>query len=225
MARSGDTSQEVNNITRGKGATSPPEGVIGDDARAGGPKLAAADMSVFDNLDALRIIDPASLSGDIEHLTHIYVRRPKKDEYFRTCPDPEMTLTTMIWTDPDEGDVYLVLPAARDLMAESGKVVSLVLCQSRQRVNFIWPVSADTRSGGGRGWAESARSAVLLARTRWIKIRGDRPSGMYQVLEAAEQSGEPEWPKLSFNELLKLGFKGCLITPDHPVVRRVQGYI
>jgi hypothetical protein len=190
-----------------------------------GAQPSATDMSIFDNLDALRIIDPASLSGDVEHLAHIYVRRPKKDEYFKVNPDPTMTLTTLTWTDPDEGDVYFVTPSARDIMAESGRVVTLMLCQSRQRVNFIWPVSADTRSGGGRGWAESARAAALIAQTRWIKIRGDRPSGMYQVFEAADQAGTPEWPERAFSDLLKLGFKDRLISSsDHPVVRRLQGY-
>ena len=185
----------------------------------------AVDLSIFDELDRLRIADPAQLSGDIEHLAHIYVRRPKKDEYFKVCPDSGMTLTTLVWTDPDEGDVYLVTPNARDVMADSGRVATLVLCQSRQRVNFIWPVNTDTRAGGGRGWAESARAAMVLGQTRWIKIRGDRASGTYQILEAADQSGNPEWPTLGFNELLKLGFKDRLIgSADHPVVRRLQGY-
>lgn len=185
----------------------------------------AADISVFDDLDQLRIADPAKLSGDIEHLAHMYVRRPKKDEYFKVCADPGMTLTTLVWTDPDEGDVYLVTPGARDVMADSGRVVTLVLCQSRQRVNFLWPVSADTRAGGGRGWAESARAAMVLGHTRWIKIRGDRPSGMYQIFEAADQGGDPEWPRMELRELLKLGFKDRVIASgDHPVVRRLQGY-
>ena len=117
------------------------------------PQLPSADMSIFDNLDALRIADPASLSGDIEHLSHIYIRRPKKDEYFRVHHDPAMTLTTLTWTDPDEGDVYFVTPSARDIMAESGRVVTLVLCQSRQspRITVDWDTSQadDFRTRGG----------------------------------------------------------------------------
>ena len=175
----------------------------------------------------MRIADPAALSGDIEHLAHIPVRRPKRDEYFRVNPDPKMTLTSLVWIDRDEtDDVYFVTPEARDVMLDSGRIVMLVLCQSRQKVNFLWPVNTDTRSGGGRGWTESARAAVIRAHTKWIKIRGDRASGMYQIFEAAEQGGgEPEWPALEFKELLKLGFKDRLInSPDHPVVRRLQGF-
>jgi hypothetical protein len=189
------------------------------------PPAPSTSPSIFDDLDNLRIADPALLSGDIEHLVHINVRRPKKDEYFRVNPDPSMTLTALVWTDPDEGDVFFVAPSAREVMAESGRLVTLVLCQSRQRVTFMWPVNSDTRSGGGRGWAESARAAMLLAQKTWIKIKGDRASGMYQVFEAANQTGEPEWPDEALNELLELGFKGRIISSaDHPVVRRLQGY-
>ena len=196
----------------GNGATPPPA------APRTGP-------SVFDDLDALRIVDPATLSGDIELLAHIAVRRPKKDEYFRVNPDPELQLTALVWTDPDEGEVFLVTPSARDIMADSGRIVTLVLCQSRQGVNFLWPVNTDSRQGGGRGWAQSARAAMLTARTSWIKIRGDRAAGGYQVFQAAEQHGDPTWPDLPFSELLKIGFRDRLIeSADHPVHRRLQGY-
>lgn len=189
------------------------------------PSGSAADLSLFDNLDDLRIADPALLSGDTEILAHIYVRRPKKDEYFRVNPDPAMSLTCLVWVDQEEGDVYFVGPQARELMADSGRLVMLVACQSRQGVNFLWPVLADTRSGGGRGWAESARVAMVRAQTRWIKIRGDRSAGVYQIIEAGLQQGEPVWPALTFNDLLKLGFKDRLITvPDHPIIRRLQGF-
>jgi hypothetical protein len=166
------------------------------------------------------------LSEDLEHLTHIYVRRPKRDEYFRTCPDPAMSLVTLVWVDDLENETYLVLPDARAVMADSGKVVNLTLCQSRQRVNFLWPLSVDVKQGGGRGWGESARAAALLARRKWIKIRGDRAAGAYSVYEAADQGGDPEWPSLDLSALLKLGFQDRLIDkPDHPAVRRLQGYL
>lgn len=184
-----------------------------------------SDLTIFDDLDLLKIADPAQLAGDIQVLGHIPVRRPRKDEFFRVCSDPTKTLTALVWADPDEGDFYFITPEVRDVMADSGKVVMLVLCQSRQGAYFLWPVNIDTRAGGGRGWSESSQVAVVKAQTRWIKIRGDRAAGAYQIFEAALQHGEPTWPSQSFSELLKMGFKDRLITSaDHPVVRRLQGY-
>jgi hypothetical protein len=190
------------------------------------PATAPASPSIFDDLDAVRIADPAFLSGDKEHLVHIAVRKPRKDEYFRVCPEPAMMLVALTWEDKDDNDVYFVAPTARDIMAESGRLVTLVLCQSRQGVYFLWPVNSDTRAGGGRGWAESANAAMQIAQSKWIKVRGDRSAGAYQIFEAANQSGEPEWPKdVTLNKLLELGFKDRIIaSADHPVVRRIQGY-
>jgi len=186
------------------------------------PPTATTDMSVFDNLDALRIADPASLSGDIEHLTYVAVRKPRRDEYFRTCPDPDRSIVTAVWVDEESRETYIVLAGARAAISESARVVSLVLCQNRQGTNFLWPVSTDSRA---RGWSESARAATVIARQKWIKIRGDLAGGAYTVFEAINQSGEPTWPDMALNELLKLAFRGRVIdTPDHAVVRRLQGY-
>jgi hypothetical protein len=186
------------------------------------PPAAAVDMSVFDNLDDLRIADPAAFSGDVEHLTYLAVRKPRRDEYFRACPNPDLAMTTAIWTDEETRDVYIILPGAREVMAESCRVVALVLCQNRQCTSFFWPVSADTRA---RGWAESARAAVVIAQRKWIKIRGDLAGGAYVVYEAANQNGEPNWPDLTLSGLLKLAFRDRLIdTPMHAAVRRLQGY-
>jgi hypothetical protein len=201
---------------------------VNQDKLNGGTPPATSSRSsstIFDDLDRLRIADPALLGGDIEHLVHIGVRKPKKDGYFRVCPDPAMTMTALVWVDPDEGDAYFVGPGARELLAESGRIVTLMLCQSRQRATFLWPVNSDTRSGSGRSWAESARAAALIGQHKWVKIKGDRPSGCYQVFEAANQAGEPEWPDVTLNKLLTLGFKDRVIaSSDHPVVRRLQGY-
>jgi len=186
------------------------------------PPAAETPVSIFDDLDALRIVDPANLAGDIEHLTYIAVRKPKRDEYFRTSPEPALSLVTAVWTDEETREVHLVAPAARGAMAESCRAVWLILCQSRAGTNFLWPVTADSRA---RGWAESARGAAILGQRRWVKIRGDLAGGAYVVLEAANQSGEPNWPDLPLTELLKLAFRDRVIdTPDHAVVRRLQGY-
>lgn len=187
----------------------------------------SADLSLFDDLDAVRIADPALLGGDQELLVHMYVRKPKRDEYFRTHSDPEMQITTLVWIDEEiGGETYFVHPNCRAVMANSGRLVTLTLCQNRQGVNFLWPIPASTNSGGGKGWGESARAGAVRARTHWIKIKGDRSAGAYMVLEAAEQHGEPNWPTLSLPELLKLAFKNQIIdTVDHPIIRRLQGYV
>jgi hypothetical protein len=48
--------------------------------------------------------------------------------------------------------------------------------------------------------------------------------GAYELHPAIANLAEPEWPDVSFQEILKIAFKGRLIEElDHPVLRRLRG--
>ena len=50
--------------------------------------------------------------------------------------------------------------------------------------------------------------------------------GAYDVYEERAELSEPEWPNLSFHEILKVAFKDHFINSlDHPVLRRLRGDI
>jgi hypothetical protein len=50
--------------------------------------------------------------------------------------------------------------------------------------------------------------------------------GAYDVFEAMGELPEPEWPDISFNELITIAFKGRIIdSPDHPVLKRLKGLV
>ena len=47
--------------------------------------------------------------------------------------------------------------------------------------------------------------------------------GAYEVVEASTKS-EPEWPDVTFNELLRIAFRDRLVDRlDHPVIKRLRG--
>jgi hypothetical protein len=48
--------------------------------------------------------------------------------------------------------------------------------------------------------------------------------GMYDTFEAVGELAEPEWPELTFAEVLRLCFKDRFImSADHPAVRALRG--
>jgi len=48
--------------------------------------------------------------------------------------------------------------------------------------------------------------------------------GAYELTAADGITVEPEWPQLSFQELIRIAFRDRLITSiDHPVVKRLHG--
>ena len=50
--------------------------------------------------------------------------------------------------------------------------------------------------------------------------------GAYEVHIAETDFPEPEWPEISFKEILKIAFRENFIqTPDHPVIQRLRGPI
>jgi hypothetical protein len=47
---------------------------------------------------------------------------------------------------------------------------------------------------------------------------------MYDTYEASGDLAEPEWPDLSFSEILEISFRGKYIKDwDHPALRRQRG--
>jgi hypothetical protein len=55
-------------------------------------------------------------------------------------------------------------------------------------------------------------------------VMTDQYEGCYRVFSAEAKFKEPEWPKMSFSEILKIAFKDRLIkSPDHPVIKKLLG--
>jgi hypothetical protein len=59
-----------------------------------------------------------------------------------------------------------------------------------------------------------------------MRVAADMSLGAYRIWEASSELPEPEWPKQSLGDLLKIAFKGRYIdTLDHGVVKRLRGEI
>jgi len=59
--------------------------------------------------------------------------------------------------------------------------------------------------------------------TRW-HAKSDMSAGAYVVYEAAGNIPDPEWPDLTFKEIVGLAFKDRVVSSlDHPLVKRLRG--
>ena len=78
------------------------------------------------------------------------------------------------------------------------------------------------RAVGQRGDAvlEAAAEAVAT----WTRVTANMALGAYEVAVAETITTEPQWPDASFQDLLRIAFKGRLITDlSHPVIKRLRG--
>jgi hypothetical protein len=96
---------------------------------------------------------------------------------------------------------------------------------TRQKVVFLWPARLPREDGRSLGWYESAQEAAEHAMKRWVRVMSNMSLGAYEIIEASAALPDPEWPELSFNELVRIAFKNGRVVDnfDHPVLKRLRG--
>ena len=179
-----------------------------------------------DPFDPARLrLDPAAeLVGIKRVIANIPIRRPKRQEFIRVHPDPAYRVDTAILDLEEDGDSYMVAPELRAELGDELKAVTLFTTINRAGGVFLWPVRLPDATGRRSPWAESARRGAELAMRSWMRISANRAAGEYDLFEAAAALPEPEWPELTFRELLRLAFREAMIDSiDHPAVRRLRG--
>lgn len=95
---------------------------------------------------------------------------------------------------------------------------------NRQGVLFLWPVRLPGGDGRVNDWHSSAEEAATKAITKWVRVQANMSLWAYEMFVAEAQYDEPEWPRYSFRELLRIAFsKGRFIdTLDHQVIKRLR---
>jgi hypothetical protein len=176
--------------------------------------------------------DPASLrldqnfaqeSGVKKLLNTVPVRKPNKQEFVRVHPEHCAVGVGIIELKEDR-ETYLVTPAAAQAHSNEVTIVTIYTAISRQGVVFLWPVKTPLAETNRGDWARSAAIAAEQAKKKWVRVQANMNLGAYDVWEATANLPAPDWPDLTFEEILKIGFKDRLIDgPDHPVFSRLLG--
>ncbi len=188
--------------------------------------VAANDSDDFDPSRLRLSQDFASQISLKKVLTTVPVRKPHRQAFIRVHPDAAYRLETALLEVKEANETYLVDPSLwGELAGEiTPKVLFTVITQ--QKVLSLWPVRLPGIDGRLDDWNRSALEAAERARSVWLKLVSNRSLGAYEIYEAAGNLSEPEWPELSFQELLEIAFKDHFIRSiDHPELRRLRGEI
>jgi hypothetical protein len=179
--------------------------------------------------------DPARLrlSQDFENkigvkkaVITVPVRKPDRQWFVRVHPSESWRLDTAVLELKEDRETYLVEPSLWPELP--GEVVPKVLftAMNRQGVVFLWPVRLQGLDGKLDEWNRSAMQAAQLAMRGWVRVAANMSLGAYEVFEATADMPKPEWPDISFEQLLRVAFKDRFIRElDHPVVRRLRGEV
>lgn len=164
--------------------------------------------------------------GDLpETLTAIIVGKPPKKEYVRFTADPKYILRGAHTLD-DGDDKHLVhrTLCAHEYLRDDLVRADLFLGITEEGRVFFGSVPTPGEDGTRYAAHESLYQAVRLAQAGWRRIRWSMTLKQYVALPACGQIPEPKWPTMPLTELLKIAFRGRMITTlDHPVVRKLQG--
>ena len=208
-------------------------GQAGSNGHIDGLAMAGADVAKpeadpFD-LASLRLSqDFASAVGVKKLVTTIPVKKPSKEWFVRTHPDPAYRLQTAVLELKEDRETYLVAPGLWPELASDPTFSPRVLVTAinRQGVLFLWPIRLPGADGKIDDWSRSALDAADEAKSRWVRITANMSLGAYDVAVASGQVAEPEWPDITFQEIIKIAFRDKMISDwNHPVLRRLRGEV
>jgi hypothetical protein len=183
------------------------------------------NQSATCSIEALRL--PASYGvnfGVKKLLTAVPVSKPKKQQFFRSHPDPHMSFNVLLLEDKEHRDCYILHQNAAQAIPALVRPATLRVAIDRHNNVFFIPVPLPGEDGKRNLWHDSLDEAVGLSEKAWIRITANMHAGVYDVYQAEGKIPEPEWPVVSMEGLIEVAFRGKVIQDiDHPVIQSLLG--
>jgi hypothetical protein len=198
-----------------------------------GEDAIAAPRNVLDDLASLLISSEETvLAGTREIVTNVAVRKPKKDEFFRTHPTAYYGPCAIFEVKSQMNtESYLVVPAVwnvfkNDLLKSHVKKVVLRVSMARGGLIFFNPIVAQDPLSRSNEYNDTARESAIAAVTTWVRQEADTSQGKYRMWIAEGVLGEPVWPEFDLHELVRKAFKGRVITSaSHELLEQLRGKV
>ena len=153
-----------------------------------------------------------------QHLITVPMRKPDRHWFVRTHPEHQFEAFVL------EDNVYIVDPNVAELCPEEVVAKRLYLAINATKTAFLWPVKLPGSDGQLDSWNQSAGEIADLAKREWVRVMSNRDLGTYVAKSASNLTTEPAWPSETFDEILKIAFKGKVIASwDHSKLRQLRG--
>lgn len=166
--------------------------------------------------------------GTQKLLVTIPARKPDKAWWIRVHPDEQYRIETLVLELKDARELYLIAADIREHLLGEPTVSRrrIVTAINRQGTLFLWPLRLPDESGKLDPWGETALAGADSATRGWTRISANMALGANDIWQAQAFLSEPEWPAHTFQEMLRVAFRGRMIdSVDHPVLRRLRGEV
>ena len=156
----------------------------------------------------------------------ISVNKPGKMEWVRLFDHVDYLIPGSALLDlQDGGRMYLVVPEIAAQLEDDVRLYTLAPALTRQDKLFLWPCPIIRPGETPNPWHTSHNDAFNAARRGWIRMKSNRACGFYDIIEPEKIMPEPDWPDMSFADMLQIAFNDDHIVDrdDHPALRRLKG--
>jgi hypothetical protein len=181
------------------------------------------------DLEALRLDGSFAAARQVKKLlTSVPIRKPDKSWFVRTHPHESYRILTGAIELKDDRELYVVAKKLwPELVGEpTFRWKMLVTAVNRQGDLFLWELNLPREDGKVDKWAQSAMDAATWAQDNWARVTANMSLGAYDVSLATGRLPDPEWPEMSFNEIMRIALRDRYITDaNHDVLRRLRGEV
>ena len=110
-------------------------------------------------------------------------------------------------------------------MAQDIKIVQLRLAVDQQTNVFLWPMPPIPEDGNYDTWNQSQRQIADMVERKWVRLSSNQATASYEAIVAQSEIPEPNWPDLSFEEILEIAFGTTHIIKEkeHPTLQKLWG--
>lgn len=177
------------------------------------------------DLDALRLPQNFGETLGVERLiTRVPVRKPLRTEFFRVRAGEAWRMQTMILELKEERETFALLPSVWDAVPELLRPAQLHTAIDRRNNIFLIAVPLPGPDGRRNPWHQSLAEVVSMAEGKWVRSVANMAVGGYDMLVAADNLADPEWPDIGFKDLVEIAFRDRVIgAQDHPVIKQLLG--
>jgi hypothetical protein len=177
------------------------------------------------DVESLRLSQDFARGTEVEKLlTVIPVRKPNSQTFVRVHPGQEYQFLATILKLKEENEHFIVASELRPELFHETISCTLFLVITPEGTVSLWPNRLPGEDGRINEWHRSERIAIAEGMSHWIRVRSNLQLGGYEILRAKGNFPEPVWPQKSMGELIKIAFRGHIITDqNHLALKRLRG--
>lgn len=181
-------------------------------------------QSQTSNLRNLRLSQDYEDMADVtKAVTAVSIGKPHYQTFFRVHPEWQAGYPVFEKKQEGKNEFFIVDTKAVPELASEVTPRLIVPLITRDGSLYVWPLRVGTPEKEADLAARSAYAGMQKARSSWVRLKWTGREFHCFVAKGKDLPG-PEWPDITFDEMIDLAFAGQVIdTPNHPVVKTLNG--